>query len=106
MARLKDGRKAVAKVLRPSVDQYLQDDIEILRYVVRRFLYWRPEYKETALSEAIDLFGYWMNAQADLTIEAKQLRRFRDNFASHRTIRAPEVHYASRDVLIMDYVEG
>jgi len=47
-----------------------------------------------------------MNAQADLTIEAKQLRRFRRNFESHRTIRCPDVHYASRDVLIMDYVPG
>jgi len=58
------------------------------------------------MDEAIDIFGYWMNAQADLNVEAKQLRRFRNNFQGHGVIRCPEVHYASRDLLIMDFVEG
>jgi len=106
MACLSDGRKAVAKVLRPNVDQFLQDDIEILRYMVHRMVSIFPTAKECAMDEAVDIFGFWMNAQADLTIEAKQLQRFRENFATHKSIDCPEVHYASRDVLIMDYVEG
>jgi len=106
MAHFADGRTAVAKVLRPSVEQYLQDDIEILRYLVHRLVRVFPTMKDLALGEAVDIFGFWMNAQADLTVEAKQLRRFRANFANHQTIRCPAVHYASRDVLVMDYVEG
>jgi predicted unusual protein kinase regulating ubiquinone biosynthesis (AarF/ABC1/UbiB family) len=106
MAQLEDGRKAVAKVLRPSIEQWLQDDVEILRFMAHRILDCFPSMKELAIGEAVDIFGYWMNMQADLTVEAQQLERFRNNFVDHATICCPKVYYASRDVLVMDYVEG
>lgn len=106
MARLVDGSRAVAKILRPGVAQRLQDDIEILRFFVHRIVDLFPSTENLALNEAIDIFGFWMNAQSDLTVEAKQLDHFRSNFSHHRNISCPKVHYASEDVLVMDFVEG
>ena len=106
-ARLHDGRLVAIKVRRPKVIELCKFDLAVMR-AVARFLELFPPLRNFSPVEAVDEFGGAIAAQLDFTIEARNNRRFRANFAGHADVVFPTLieELCSARVLTMGFIEG
>jgi ubiquinone biosynthesis protein len=106
-ATLADGRQVAVKVRRPRIDWIVSFDLAVMRLVARAMSL-IPSIHLLAPVESVDEFGRAIRMQIDLTIEAANNRRFRDNFAKNSDVEFPELveELCSRRVLTMTFVEG
>jgi ubiquinone biosynthesis protein len=106
-ARLPDGRLVAIKVRRPKVIELCKFDLAVMR-AVARFLELFPALRNFSPAEAVDEFGGAIAAQLDFTIEARNNRRFRANFAGHPEFVFPTLieELCSARVLTMGFIEG
>ena len=106
-ARLPDGRLVAIKVRRPKVIELCKFDLAVMR-AVARFLEIIPALRNFSPVEAVDEFGGAIAAQLDFTIEARNNRRFRANFAGHPDFVFPTLieGLCSARVLTMSFIEG
>jgi len=106
-ARLPDGRLVAIKVRRPKVIELCKFDLAVMR-AVARFLEIFPALRNFSPAEAVDEFGGAIAAQLDFTIEARNNRRFRTNFAGHTDFVFPTLveELCSARVLTMSFIEG
>jgi len=106
-ARLPDGRLVAIKVRRPKVIELCKFDLAVMR-AVARFLEIFPALRNFSPAEAVDEFGGAIAAQLDFTIEARNNRRFRNNFAGHADFVFPTLveELCSARVLTMSFIEG
>lgn len=106
-ARLPDGRLVAIKVRRPKVIELCKFDLAVMR-AVARFLEIFPALRNFSPAEAVDEFGGAIAAQLDFTIEARNNRRFRANFAGHADFVFPTLieELCSARVLTMSFIEG
>ena len=107
-ARLKtDSETQIAiKVKHPNIDDELEEQqniINIIRYL-QSIPFFRKRYN---LFFNIDDFLKDLTLQCDFNNEAKNVKQFIENFAdSSQYVKFPEVIFASRDMLISEYIEG
>ena len=106
-ARLHDGREVAVKVLRPGVRRQVERDAAIMIGAAKLI----SISKNLRLSDPVGHTQHFVDAihdQTDLTIEAANYRRFRENFASWTKVSFPEIHDAlcSKRVLTMEFVRG
>ncbi len=107
-ATLKDGSHVVLKVQRPGLRKKIESDLNILRALAG----WVEESFEEAA--AMDLggvlrgFAKSLGQELDFHCEARNMARFRRNFADDPRIRLPRVfdELSSAEVLCMEFVEG
>jgi len=106
-ARLPDGRLVALKVRRPQVIELCTFDLAVMRALARA-LEIVPALRAFSPSEAVDEFGRAIFDQLDFTIEARNNRRFRKNFAGHSDVIFPalEDELCSERVLTMTFIEG
>jgi ubiquinone biosynthesis protein len=106
-ARLPGGRVVAVKVRRPKIEQIVDFDLSVMRYVAR-ILALAPSIRLLAPVEAVDEFGRGIRTQLDFALEAEHNRRFREHFAGDPDVLFPELvpELCSRRVLTMEYVEG
>jgi len=106
-ARLPDGRLVAIKVRRPKVIELCKFDLAVMR-AAARFLEIFPALRNFSPAEAVDEFGGAIAAQLDFTIEARNNRRFRANFAGHADFVFPTLieELCSARVLTMSFIEG
>ncbi len=106
-ARTPDGRLLAVKVRRPQVVETCRFDLLFMTWVARLLghLPWtRTLDPEAAMGE----FARAVFAQLDFRIEARNGRRFRDNFRAVPDVVFPEVceNLSTERVLTMSYIEG
>jgi ubiquinone biosynthesis protein len=106
-ARLPDGRIVAVKVRRPDVVEICTFDLVVMRAWARLFAR-IPSIATLSPIETLDEFGRAVFAQLDFRIEARNNRRFRDNFKAHPDVVFPDVVEAlsGERVLTMSYVAG
>eukprot|EP01126_Amoeba_proteus_P040189 TRINITY_DN4275_c0_g2_i10.p1 TRINITY_DN4275_c0_g2~~TRINITY_DN4275_c0_g2_i10.p1 ORF type:complete len:406 (+),score=77.51 TRINITY_DN4275_c0_g2_i10:238-1455(+) len=102
---LRDGTRVAVKVLHPGIVDILETDLTLMRYAVD-FIYLFPEATWSGLREALCQFEASMRPQSDLSVEAKNLQRFRRNFVKNPHIIFPTVISASTHSLIETFEEG
>jgi ubiquinone biosynthesis protein len=106
-ARLTDGREVAVKVLRPGVRRQVERDQTILiglARVIALVLGWRR-------SDPVGHTRHFVEAihdQTDLSLEAQNYARFRQNFAGQPVVAFPEVfpELCTSRVLVMEFVRG
>lgn len=102
-----NGEQVVIKVMRPGIHQIVETDLEIMYGLARMA---RDRYK-TDFFDPVELVGEFarvMRRELDYTVEARNISRFRDNFASDPRIHIPRVywdHTTSR-LLTMEFIQG
>eukprot|EP00392_Amoebophrya_sp_AT5.2_P000508 g509.t1 len=102
------SQEVAVKILHPGVRESIAADLEILRFLATNVEYLLPCTRFMALSEAVSQFSEILYAQTDLTQEAENTRKFRENFAdySYGRVRFPEIVFAHSDLLVESFEEG
>ncbi|CAM9689021.1 unnamed protein product, partial [Phaeothamnion confervicola] len=103
-----DERTLVAiKVLHPSVRSGMELDLGLMRFTAS-LLEALPRLKWLSLRESVDEFGDLMQKQLDLRLEARNLNRFRHNFARREGVVFPEPvqGWVSEHVLVESFESG
>jgi len=106
-ARLKDGRVVAVKVRRPDVVELCRFDLAVMR-IGARLLARIPTIGSLEPVAVIEEFGRAIFAQLDFRIEARNNRRFRDNFRGHADVTFPEViePLSTARILVMSFIDG
>jgi ubiquinone biosynthesis protein len=106
-ARLPDGRLVAVKVRRPDVVELCTFDLHVMR-IGARLLNAIPSIATLAPVATVEEFGRAIFAQLDFRVEARNNRRFRDNFRHEAAVTFPEVieGLSSERILTMTFIEG
>jgi len=106
-ARLPDGRIVAVKVRRPDVIELCTFDLAVMRQGARL---WNliPSFSTLAPVASVEEFGRAVFAQLDFRIEARNNRRFRENFRDRPEVVFPEVieSLSTERILTMSFIEG
>ncbi len=106
-ARLRDGRRAIVKLLRPRIEARIQCDLDSARALLplvagsgggtRRLL-------DQILNDLAEAYA----REIDLGHEARSLQEFSRRLAGDRRVKVPECHaeLSSRHVLVMEELVG
>lgn len=105
-AALHDGREVVVKVVRPNIKEGIISDFELLRQMAA----WASARLEAAravhLIDVVEDYRQIMLNELDLTLEAANSTKMRDNFTGSRLIYVPEVYAAAKQVMVSERVFG
>ncbi|HVX96740.1 MAG TPA: AarF/UbiB family protein [Polyangia bacterium] len=106
-ARLPDGRLVAVKVRRPDVVELCTFDLAVMR-LGARVLNAIPSISTLAPIATVDEFGRAIFSQLDFRVEARNNRRFRENFREEAMVVFPEVieGLSSERILTMTFIEG
>jgi len=106
-ARLHDGRIVAVKVRRPDVLEICSFDLAVMRKVAH-LLGRIPSLAAMSPESTVDQFGRAVYAQLDFRVEARNNRRFRENFRDEPDVVFPELfeEYCSERILCMSHVDG
>ena len=108
VARLKDGKEVVVKVLRPRMREVIERDLEVL-YALARLAdrYW-SEGKRLRPMEVVAEYEKTILDELDLLREAANAAQLKRNFAGSPLLYVPEVYwdYCRIDVMVMERIHG
>ena len=106
-ARLADGQVVALKVRRPDVVELCTFDLAVMR-LSARLIGRVPTLGSLEPEAVVQEFGRAVFAQLDFRIEARNNRRFRENFRGNTDVVFPEVveSLSSSRILCMSYIEG
>jgi ubiquinone biosynthesis protein len=106
-ARLPDGRVVAVKVRRPNLVELCTFDLAVMR-TVAHWLGKLPPLVPLQPESTVEEFGRAVFDQLDFLIEARNNRRFRENFRNEKKVIFPEVmaELSSERILCMSFIEG
>jgi ubiquinone biosynthesis protein len=107
-ATLPNGKRVVVKVQRPDAPRQIEADLELM-YQAARFA--RDRVKALGFIDTVSLvdeFARTIRQELDYRMEARNAEQFHRNFAGHRHVRIPRVHwpYSRARVLTLDRLDG
>lgn len=112
-AKLHSGEEVVVKIQRPGLAQRFMLDLSVLRAVVTRIASSRfarrlPLLKNIDYLPVLDRFGSDLYAQIDFLQEARNMDRFRRNYADFDGITAPKPYWdlITRRILTQEFIQG
>jgi ubiquinone biosynthesis protein len=103
-----DGKKVAVKITRPNLINTINLDIAILSDLKPLIV------KMLGLGKNFDIDGFLyefselLSRELDLSNEARNIRRFEENFADVKEVHVPHIYddFSNENVLVMDYMEG
>lgn len=103
-----DGDPVAVKVRRPGVEDLVQADLRVLRWILPVLLYFVDDARSFSLETLADEFDQTIRQEMNYEREARMLTEIRENFAGDDAIRIPPVveSHSTERVLTMEYVEG
>lgn len=102
------GKKVAVKITRPNLVDTINLDLAILddfKFIIVKALGFGSNFDiDSFLFEFKDL----LSKELDLNNEARNIKRFKANFANVEGVNVPNVHgeYSNENILVMDYMEG
>jgi aarF domain-containing kinase len=106
VARLRDtGEQVAVKVQHPSLDEWARLDMWLTSFTFKIVKYYFPEYDLLWLGEEMEAS---LPKEMDFREEAKNANRTREYFKRfpHTPLVVPEVRWADRRILVMEYIPG
>jgi aarF domain-containing kinase len=99
------GQKVAVKVQHPALDEWAKLDLALTRFTFETLKRWFPEYDLTWLSEEMEVS---LPQELDFYREGQNAIRARNYFAEVKDapVIIPEVLWAKRRILVMEYVSG
>ncbi|WP_321430076.1 lipopolysaccharide core heptose(II) kinase RfaY [uncultured Methanolobus sp.] len=103
-----DGKKVAVKITRPNLIDTINLDLAILNDIKPLIV------KVIGLGKNFDIDGFLyefselLSRELDLSNEARNIRRFEENFADVKEVHVPHIYddFSNENVLVMDYMEG
>ena len=107
-ARLHDGSDVVVKVLRPGIEQIIDQDIKILRHVARMLASWSRSGRRLRPVEVVDEYNRIIHGELDLQREAANASQLKRHFKSGELVYVPEVHWplTCEQVMVSERIYG
>ncbi len=107
-AVLKTGEKVAVKVQRPDVKRIMETDIEIMLYFASLLDRYVEKIKKFDSARIINDFKEWTEKELDFKLEARNAKRFYQNFKGSKTVHIPKVYdnLTSEKVLTLEFIEG
>ena len=104
----KDGRECVVKIQRPDIDEKIRSDLDILYTLARLLEATIEEVELYSPTGIVREFSSALMKELDFTLEAKNVREFREHFAADPFVNAPEIIDELTDVkvLTMEFVKA
>ena len=108
LARLKNGREAAVKVLRPGVKKSIDDDVALMHIVAGLIERVWADGKRLKPKEVVAEFDKYLHDELDLMREAANGSQLRRNFANSDLLMVPEMFwdYCSTSVIVMERMIG
>ena len=107
-AVLKGGEKVVLKVQRPNIETQIKADLSILKFILERGLEEFPEFELFDPRGIFQEFEKSIIAELNFTKEAKNLKRFGQNFKEYKNVCWPKPYekLSTERVLCMQFLDG
>ncbi len=107
-ATLKDGSPVVIKIQRPGIEEQIETDISILKTISSLMIRYMPETEFFNPRGIVEEFSRTITRELDFTEEAKNMCRFRRNFANNSHIVIPRLYpdLVSRRMIVMERIDG
>lgn len=107
-ATLRDGSEIVLKVRRPGLESRVAEDVSILAYLAAVAEHYVQRLQHFDLVGLIQEFRYSLQRELDFRLEARTIRRFRDELRAFPGVWTPDVlpEYCGPAVIAMEYFRG
>jgi ubiquinone biosynthesis protein len=107
-AVLKTGETVAVKVQRPDIKRIMETDLDIMFYFAHLLENHIEGMKHYRPIEIIDEFKQWTEKELDFRIEARNAKRFRQNFEGSKTVYIPKIYdnLSSSRVLTLEFIDG
>ncbi|MFB6347929.1 ABC1 kinase family protein [Moraxella sp. ZJ142] len=105
-AALHDGREVVVKVVRPQIRDGIIADFELLRQLAAWACARIEAARAVRLSDIVEDYRQIMLNELDLTLEAANSTKMRQNFTGSKLIYVPEVYHATKQVMVSERIFG
>jgi ubiquinone biosynthesis protein len=107
-AVLKDGTDVVVKVQRPGIIQTINEDLSVLYFLAELLEKYIEETRTFNPVGIVDEYFKTLDLETNFVVEANNIRRFAQNFASEPKVRIPKVYFplTTERVLTMEALDG
>jgi len=107
-ATLMNGTKVIVKVRRPSIEEQIMLDLNILQSLAKLIEKYVPESKLFDPVGIVDEFAKSITKELDFRREARNALIFRENFKDYKKVYIPYVfkEFTTKKILVMEKVEG
>lgn len=107
-AKLKNGREVIVKVIRPGIEQVIEQDVALLLFISRLIERFVPEGRRLRPVEVVEDYRLTILDELDLQREAANASQLRRNFENSPLLYVPEVFwdYCRNDVMVMERIYG
>lgn len=107
-AVLQSGEHIVVKIQRPSIEETIKEDLEILEHLAELAQHRLRLGKMIDFPELVRNFGTSLFNELDYRREGKHADRFRNNFYPEKKLHIPKIHweFTTKRVLAMEELEG
>ncbi|MDO8893150.1 MAG: AarF/UbiB family protein [Sulfurimicrobium sp.] len=93
LAQLQDGTEVVLKIRRPAIEQKIEADLRILAHIAHLLESELPEARRYQPVHIAAEFTRSLRRELDLAMEARNIDRFAQNFATDETVLIPKVYW-------------
>ena len=107
-AVLKTGERVAVKVQRPNVKSIMETDIEIMFYFAKLLESHVENMRRFKPVKIVSEFKDWTERELDFRLEARNAKRFYENFKGSKTVHIPKVsdELTSERVLTLEFIDG
>jgi ubiquinone biosynthesis protein len=107
-AILKSGETVILKIKRDDIQEIIESDLVMMKYLVRQLENYKAEIKKLNLTEVLKAFEKSIHCELSLLNEFSNIERFGKNFANVRNICVPKVYreLSNNNILCMDFIDG
>ena len=107
-AQLLTGEEVVLKIRRPGIVSKIDADLRILRQIAALMEFEFPESRRYQPVRIVDEFSKSLKRELNLSVEARNLERFQQNFAGSAEIEIPTIYweYTNERMLVQTWIGG
>lgn len=108
LGRLLDGREVAIKVLRPGMQEIIEQDMGLLKLIAKFVARFSSDGRRLKPVENVEEFDAYLHDELDLVREAANASALRRNFADSQLLKIPEMIWdlCRTDVIVMERIYG
>ena len=108
VARLRDGREVVVKVVRPGIERVIGRDLRLLYTIASLAQHYWPQGYRLRPVEVVHEFDKTIHDELDLMREAANASQLRRNFKDSSLIYVPDIYWPGTraNVMVMERIRG
>lgn len=107
-AILKTGETVILKIKRDNIQEIIESDLLVMKYLVKQLEKYKAEIKKLNLVQILEAFEKSIHNELSLLNELSNIERFGKNFAKTSNICVPETYreLSNNNILCMDFIDG